>query len=106
MPNPLTTSAVRETLLNCIRTHKTDRYGGGSLNQTGILEAVAQALREQRVHCTDEALLTQWYDLFRTGLLAWGMNLSNPDSPWFHLTDRGHHGFPSTFREDNNREET
>jgi hypothetical protein len=28
--------------------------------------------------------------LFRTGLLAWGLNLMNVDPPHFHVTERGH----------------
>lgn len=96
------TASIREILLNAIKNHKTDRYGGGSLNQTGILEAIAQTLREQKIACSDEALLTEWYDLFRTGLLAWGMNLSNPNPPWFHLTDRGHQALQQVTRDPNN----
>jgi hypothetical protein len=37
----------------------------------------------------EQALLTLWQDLFRTGYLAWGINLNNPDPPFFHLTERG-----------------
>ena len=37
----------------------------------------------------EQALLTQFYELFRTGYLAWGMNLSNPDPPFFHITEQG-----------------
>jgi hypothetical protein len=37
----------------------------------------------------EQALLTQFQELFRTGYLAWGYNLSNPDPPWFHLTEQG-----------------
>jgi hypothetical protein len=36
-----------------------------------------------------QALLTLWQDLFRTGYLAWGRDLNNPDPPFFHLTERG-----------------
>jgi len=95
-------ASIREVLLNTIQTHKSDRYGGGSPNQTGILEAVVQALREQRIAFTDEALLTEWYDLFRTGLLAWGMNLSNPSPPWFHMTDRGQEALQQVARDPSN----
>lgn len=37
----------------------------------------------------EQALLTLWHDLFRTGYLAWGYNLSNPNPPFCHLTDQG-----------------
>ena len=38
---------------------------------------------------TDLALLDLWHDLFRTGLISWGTSTSNPDPPFFHLTERG-----------------
>jgi len=37
----------------------------------------------------EQTVLTLWQDLFRTGYLAWGINLNNPDPPFFHLTARG-----------------
>ncbi len=37
----------------------------------------------------EQTVLTLWQDLFRTGYLAWGINLNNPDPPFFHLTVRG-----------------
>ena len=37
----------------------------------------------------DQAILTEWSDLFRTGLFAWGLNLMNVDPPHFHVTERG-----------------
>jgi hypothetical protein len=37
----------------------------------------------------EQALLTLWHDLFRTGYLAWGYNLENAEPPFFHLTEKG-----------------
>jgi len=37
----------------------------------------------------EQAILTLWQDLFRTGYLAWGHNLGNPNPPFFHLTEKG-----------------
>jgi len=37
----------------------------------------------------EQALLTQFGELFRTGYLAWGLNLANPNPPFFHLTEQG-----------------
>ena len=50
----------------------------------------------------DEAILTQWAELFRTGLLAWGFNLSNPDPPFFHLTERGRAALANLTRDPSN----
>jgi hypothetical protein len=37
----------------------------------------------------EQALLTQFQEFFRTGYLAWGLNISNPEPPFFHLTEQG-----------------
>ena len=37
----------------------------------------------------EQALLTQFQEFFRTGYLAWGYNISNPEPPFFHLTEQG-----------------
>jgi hypothetical protein len=50
----------------------------------------------------EEALLTQWGELFRTGLLAWGLNLSNPNPPFFHLTERGKNALANATRDPSN----
>lgn len=36
-----------------------------------------------------QALLTYFGDMFRVGYFAWGMDINNPDPPWFHFTDKG-----------------
>lgn len=67
--------------------------GGSSLQSNSVLQAAAQKLniigisRDNIEH--QQALLTFWHDLFRTGYLAWGFNLSNPDPPFCHLTEQG-----------------
>jgi hypothetical protein len=40
-------------------------------------------------HAMEEALLTAFHELFRTGYLAWGFNLSNPSPPFCHVTEQG-----------------
>jgi len=50
----------------------------------------------------EEALLTQWGELFRTGLLAWGFNLCNPNPPFFHLTERGKNALANATRDPSN----
>jgi len=37
----------------------------------------------------EQAMLTIWHDLFRTGYLAWGLNFSNPNPPFCHVTEQG-----------------
>lgn len=48
------------------------------------------------------ALLTEWNELFRTGILSWGLNLCNPNPPWFHLTDRGEQALEKLARDPSN----
>jgi hypothetical protein len=40
--------------------------------------------------------------LFRTGLIAWGFNLSNPNPPFFHLTERGRNVLKNVTRDPSN----
>jgi hypothetical protein len=91
-PQPVKPS-IREVLLQEIKAQEAQTRTGGTLQQSSLLDAAARTLKG----CSHEAILTQWSELFRTGLLAWGMNLSNPNPPFFHLTDRGDvlsHGSP------------
>jgi hypothetical protein len=77
---------VRATLLEVIAASAT---GQGSNLQSGtVLNATARKLGF-RGDELEQALLTQFHELFRTGLLAWGLNISNANPPFFHLTDRG-----------------
>jgi hypothetical protein len=56
------------------------------LQRDSVLRAVRKKLPGS---IPDQAILTEWSDLFRTGLFAWGSDLLNPDPPRFHVTDRG-----------------
>jgi hypothetical protein len=61
---------------------------GPSLQSRSVLQTTANKLG-LRGDSIEQALLTQFHELFRTGYLAWGFNLSNPDPPFFHLTEQG-----------------
>lgn len=102
MPNP-PELGIREALLDTIRKEPKDT-GGGPMNRSSVLNAAARALGFPTWGDKDkeEALLTQWNELFRTGLLAWGMNLSNPDPPFFHLTQRGRQALANVTRDPSN----
>ncbi|HEU4891777.1 MAG TPA: hypothetical protein VFT47_09520 [Vicinamibacterales bacterium] len=53
------------------------------------MNAAAKTLGIQYDQARQEALLTAWADLFRSGVIAWGKSLNTPDPPHFHLTERG-----------------
>lgn len=77
---------IREVLLAEIEAQTPRNSMSQNLQRGSVLNA---ARRNLPGHVSDEAILTQWSELFRTGLLAWGLNLNNPDPPHFHVTDRG-----------------
>src|SRR5207245_8493044 len=77
-------------------------YSGPYLQQTSILDAVARKLGANQNPYLERAILTQWGELFRSGLLAWRFNLSNPDPPFFHLTDRGRQALQNVTRDPSN----
>jgi hypothetical protein len=59
------------------------------LQQGVVLDRAQRRLGINRNQRMEEALLTVWFDLFRTGHLSWGYNLNNPNPPFCHLTDQG-----------------
>jgi len=101
MAQPLRPS-IREVLLTEIKAQEPKGYSGPTLQQTSILDAVARTLGANQNPNLEEAILTQWGELFRTGMLAWGLNLSNPNAPFFHLTERGRQALQNVTRDPSN----
>jgi hypothetical protein len=77
---------IREVILAEIQAHIPKSSMDEALKRNPVLSAVRKKLP---AGISDQAILTEWSDLFRTGLLAWGLNLMNLDPPFFHLTERG-----------------
>jgi hypothetical protein len=96
------TISIRELLLAEIKNQAPKDQFGPNLNQRSILDAVATKFGQHRTQDLEQAILTQWNELFRTGLLAWGLNLSNPDPPFFHLTERGGQALANLARDPSN----
>lgn len=80
---------IRACMLQVIADMAPKRPGDGNLQSRGVLREAQQRLGIAHDHAREEALLTVFHDLFRTGYLAWGFNLANPDPPFFHVTDQG-----------------
>ncbi len=97
MPQPPQTS-IREVLLQEIHAQMPKSQIDANLSQSTVLDAAARKLSG----VAHQAILTQWSELFRTGLIAWGFNLSNPNPPWFHLTDRGRQALTNLTRDPSN----
>lgn len=83
---PPTGEEIRRVLLEVIRDYS-DR--DSSFQSGAILGEAQRRLGINHNVSMEQALLTLWHDLFRTGYLAWGYNLSNPNPPFCHLTDQG-----------------
>lgn len=79
--------AIHQTLLEVIK--EKSEIPNSSLQSGSVLKDTAQRLGTFGKRDQEQALLTAWYDQFRNGLLSWGKNLSNPDPPFCHLTDKG-----------------
>jgi hypothetical protein len=96
---------VREVILTVVQDHERQASSGGArgtLQQGTVLDEVARRLGV--AHITDHhvAILTLWNDLFRSGYLGWGLDLGNPNPPFFHVTDRGHKALERVSRDPGN----
>ena len=93
----LTGQKIRQALLSVIQ-----EYGkGSSANfQSGLLLAeTAKRLGIRNNEEDEQALLSFWHELFRTGHLAWGLNLMNPSPPFCHVTERGRRALENISRD-------
>jgi hypothetical protein len=80
---------IRAVLLGVIHKRDPRRILNTNLQSSSILEESARTLGFTNDREKEQALLTQYNELFRTGYLSWGLNLSNPNPPFFHLTEQG-----------------
>jgi hypothetical protein len=60
-----------------------------NLQTVPVLREVARRLNCREGLEVEQAILTLWNDLFRSGQLSHGYNLSNPGFPFCHLTELG-----------------
>jgi hypothetical protein len=89
--------AIRKVLLEIVEEMSSQSTGYcrlSDMDSRHTLEEAAKqlgiALRgEGRNLDLEQALLTVWHDLFRTGHLAWGYGVFTPDPPFYHITEQG-----------------
>ena len=53
-----------------------------------VFEKIGGRLPTGRYDELQQRILTCWHDLFLSGELSWGLNLDNPNSPFFHVPVR------------------
>jgi hypothetical protein len=95
---------IRNTLLTVIAEQTPNDKIDASLQTNSVLGEVSNRLNAYNNQEIELAILTQWHDLFRTGYLAWGFNLANPNPPFFHLTSQGRNALANVGRDPANPE--
>jgi hypothetical protein len=73
-----------------------------SPQSTVVLQETIKQLGEQSDQKLQQAILTQYGELFRTGYLAWGLNFANPSPPFFHITEQGRSALSDFSRDPSN----
>ncbi|MFZ7104456.1 MAG: hypothetical protein ACOWWO_17630 [Peptococcaceae bacterium] len=76
---------VRQEILKVVNKNA----GSTSLQTSSILHEAIDNLGVIKSVEIEQIMLTIWYDLFRTGYLAWGFNIANPNPPFCHVTNQG-----------------
>lgn len=84
MPDNIDMSRIRQVILETV-----ERAHGSNLQTTSVLYTALDTLGLQRNSQLEQAMLTIWHDLFRTGYLAWGFDIGNPNPPFCHVTEQG-----------------
>jgi len=87
MSDGITGQEIRRVLLEII--DEFSKIGPGYFQTGAILNEASQRLKIRNNLANEQALLTLYYDLFRSGQLSWGYNLPNTDPPFCHLTEQG-----------------
>jgi hypothetical protein len=100
MPIP-DSNKYRQTMLQVIEEYS--RGNSSSLQSRSTLHEVARRLQVSGDE-VEQLILTIWGDLFRTGYLAWGLNVTNPDPPFCHVTERGRNALKQFSRDPANPE--
>lgn len=87
---PFDGESLRKAVLQTIKDLAAEK-GADSLQSGEILGRLERELnlRDRGDVAEQQAMLTVWYDLFRTGYLSWGYNIDNVNPPFCHLTEKG-----------------
>ena len=93
-------ATIKKTVLEVI--DDLIKRGTGYFQSGSILNEAASRLGIKGNLQLEQALLTVWSDLFRSGYLAWGYNLSNEKPPFCHVTEHGRRFLQTVSRDPGN----
>ncbi|MBI4844397.1 MAG: hypothetical protein HY809_08765 [Nitrospirae bacterium] len=93
---------IRAVILQVIQDQHPKNPTDMTLQQGSVLEETKRRIGIKYNEEKERAILTTWHDLFRTGYLAWGLNISNPNPPFFHVTTNGRRALASLNRDPGN----
>jgi hypothetical protein len=107
MTDKLDGYTIRKVLLEIVKEISAQSTGYlrlSDMDSRHTLEEAAQRLNielrgEGRNLDLEQALLTVWHDLFRTGYLAWGYQVFTPDPPFYHITEQGRRALENLSRD-------
>ena len=99
MEENVTGGRIKEVLLEVVEEYAKK---GSQFQQNSVLSEAATRLGIRHNENLEQALLTAWHDRFREGQLAWGFNLSNPNAPFCHLTNKGRETLGNISRDPSN----
>lgn len=91
---------VRQTMLEVIENFS---HGGSHhVQSVVVVEQTVTRLGKRHHEDVEREALRCWHDLMRTGFLAWGFNLSNPNPPFAHVTPLGRKALENVSRDPSN----
>lgn len=98
----LSSSQVREVLLQIIGEEQAKEIDNRNLQAGTVLAEAKRRLSLSNLTRDQQLLLSEWGELFRTGYLAWGLNMHNPSPPFCHVTQRGEAALEAGSRDPSN----
>ena len=93
---------IRQVLLEIIDEQNPKDPRMSNLQQSGIIRDASSRLGISRNVEDEQTLLTEWYELFRTGYMAWGHDVCNPNPPFCHVTRKGKRALEQISRDPSN----
>ena len=95
MPDNIDGNRIRQVILDIVDKQSRSSH----LETASVLRQTLDTLGLQGNTKTQQALLTIWHDLFRTGHLAWGLDFANPNPPFCHVTEQGRRALQNLSRD-------